>query len=494
MTVKHTNVLQIDDDETSYLITRSLLSAEDATYNLEWASTFEAGLAAIRRQEHDAYLVDYLLGGERDGIELLRIAIAEGCRAPLIMVTGQDEHAVDVQAMQEGAAGFLAKGQANGVDIERAIRYAIERYRAEDQREQNEAELRVLTEQLPVIVWTTDRQLRFTSIWGAGLLKMGLQPNELVGQTLFQYFETEDENSKVIQFHRLAQRGESVAYQADWKGRSYRVQINPLHHNGHAIVGTVGIAIDVTDSKRLEDEFDAARRIQEGLLPKQLACVPGFDIAGACCPMEFTGGDYYDCVSIPGGSLGIVIADVCGHGFASALITMETRRQLRTLLHWSSDLGEILSEVNHALTEHPDRSRKFVTLFLATLDPRTHSLTYAAAGHEAYLFAADGTVQTLENKALPLGIKDDEEYSFDGPIELAAGETMLLFTDGMAEAHDPAMNIFGKQRVLESVQAHRNRPAAEIVAAVMQEVQEFCRPGVPQDDLTMVVLKVNVER
>ena len=493
MTASRIKVLLIDDDEATYTITRRMLSqGEGAAIVLEWASTFESGLAAIRSHAYDAYLVDYRLG-DRNGLELIRMATTEGCRAPLIMITVEDQHSVDVQAMQEGAADYLVKGQVSGADIERSIRYALDRSRAMNQCEQDEAQLQILTQQIPAILWTTDDQLRFTSCWGAGLLGLNLRPNELVGQTLYQYFQTSNENAEVIENHHRALRGESVSYLANWMGRKYRIQINPLRHNGQHLVGTVGIALDITHVTELEDEFNAARRIQEGLLPRQAPITPGFDIAGICCPTAATGGDYYDFVPIPGGSLGIVIADVCGHGFASALVTMETRRILRTLLRWSSDLGEILSATNHALTEHPERSRKFVTLFVARLDPRTHSLTYAAAGHEAYLFEADGTLRTLENMALPLGIMENEEYPWAGPINLAAGASLLLLTDGFAEAHDPAMNIFGKRRVLETVQAHRNRPAAEIIDTVLREVQEFCRPGVPQDDLTMVVVKVNAE-
>lgn len=492
MNASRTRVLLIDDEE-SYLIIRRMLSrVDDEAIDLEWVSTFEAGLDAICSSAHDAYLCNYRLGTQ-DGVALLSTAMAEGCRAPIIMMTGQGEREIEVQALREGAADFLVKGDVSGADIERSIRYALERSRAAEQREQDEAELQILTQQIPAILWTTNKQLKFTSCWGAGLMGLNLQPNELVGQTLYQYFQTEDEDAEVIQNHRRALRGESVSYQAEWMDRKYRVQINPLRHSGHHTVGTVGIALDITNTMQLEDEFKAARSIQEGLLPRHSPTIPGFDIAGVCHPAAATGGDYYDFVSIPGGSLGIVIGDVCGHGFASALVTMETRRLLRALLHWSSDLGEILSAVNQALSEHPESSRKFVTLFLARLDPQTRSLTYTAAGHEAYLFDADGMIKTLENTALPLGIREDEEFSSGGPIELKAGGTMLLFTDGFVEAHDPAVNIFGKRRLLETVQAHRDRPAAEIVAAVMQEVQRFCRPSVPQDDLTMVVLKVNAE-
>ena len=102
-------ILLIDDDDDSYVITRGLLSqVQGAAINLEWAGTYEAGLAALRRGEYDACLLDYRLGA-RDGLELLREALAEGCRPPIIMLTGQSDHDIDLQAMRAGAADYLVK-------------------------------------------------------------------------------------------------------------------------------------------------------------------------------------------------------------------------------------------------------------------------------------------------------------------------------------------------------------------------------------------------
>src|SRR5437773_2820117 len=119
------------------------------------------------------------------------------------------------------------------------MRYAIVRSRAEDQRLKDQAQLRILTEQMPAILWTTDGQLRFSAWWGAGLLGLNLQPNEVVGQTLFQYLKTDDEGHEVIFPHRRALQGESVSFEIDWMGRTYRAQVNPLRENGGRTVGTV---------------------------------------------------------------------------------------------------------------------------------------------------------------------------------------------------------------------------------------------------------------
>lgn len=493
MNTRRAQVLLIDDDDDSEVITRGMLSeVQGALIDLQRVGTFELGLEAIRRREFDAYLVDYRLGA-RDGIELIRIAIAEGCRAPLILMTGLGEHAVDVQAMQEGAADFLVKGRFDGIDIERSVRYAIERSRAAEEHLKQVAELEILSRQLNVILWTTDDQLRFTSSWGAGLSKLSQTPGEVVGLTIAEYFQTEGDNQHLVEPHQRALQGESVAYQCRWMNRQYRVQVTPLLHNGQHIIGTVGIALDITDAEQLEEEVSAARKIQEGLLPRKSPSIPGFDVAGRCRPISATGGDYFDFIEIFNGSWGIMVADVSGHGFASALITMEMRRLIRTLVDWTTDLDEILSTANRAVCEHPEPNRKFVTLFFACLDPVARSFTYSAAGHPAYLLDGQGHCQSLRTTGLPLGILETETFPHQGPIPLQPGDVLLLYTDGISETFSSQGEKFGDQRVVDLVQAHRHLPAAEIVDVVFQEVLKFCHPDEPHDDLTFVVVKMDSE-
>ena len=124
-------VLLVDDDEDDYIITHDLLAeSTDATFVLAWVATYEAAVASIECQQYDVYLVDYQLGAY-NGLDLLRTARAAGCQAPFILLTGQGDHEVDVEAMQTGAADYLLKGQIDAPLLERAIRYAIERKRTE---------------------------------------------------------------------------------------------------------------------------------------------------------------------------------------------------------------------------------------------------------------------------------------------------------------------------------------------------------------------------
>lgn len=128
-----TRILLVEDDEDDYVVTREILAdIKGARYELEWASSFQAGIEAIARREHDVYLFDYRLGCHT-GLELLHDAIAMDCKVPIILLTGQEDRETDLEAMRAGAADYLVKGQITPQVLERSIRYAIERRRAEEQ-------------------------------------------------------------------------------------------------------------------------------------------------------------------------------------------------------------------------------------------------------------------------------------------------------------------------------------------------------------------------
>ena len=139
-------VLLIEDDPDDYSMTRRLLSKiKTAEFDLEWAQTFEEGLGAMQRKEHDVYLIDYRLG-RRDGLDLLQAAMASSCTAPAIMLTGQGGYEVDAKAMELGAADYLAKDGLDSALLERAIRYSMERQRAKEALKQSERDYRGLFE------------------------------------------------------------------------------------------------------------------------------------------------------------------------------------------------------------------------------------------------------------------------------------------------------------------------------------------------------------
>ena len=142
------------------------------------------------------------------------------------------------------------------------IALAIERKRAETKIRESEARLRVLVEQLPAVLWTVDKHLRFTSCVGAGLARLGLKPNEMVGKSLLEYFESADQTFLPISAHRRAVAGESVTFHVEWKGGSYACHVEPLHDAGGEVLGAICMSLDITDRKQLEEQLRHSQKME----------------------------------------------------------------------------------------------------------------------------------------------------------------------------------------------------------------------------------------
>ena len=254
---------------------------------------------------------------------------------------------------------------------------------------------------------------------------------------------------------------------------------------------------DVSERKRVEQllrernaQLLAAQQIQQYLLPQSAPLLPGFDIFGASYPAEFAAGDYFDFLAMPNGSLGVVVADVAGHGIGPALVMASTHAHLSSLVETHNDISEILTRANRALCKETD-SDCFVTLLLAHLDPAAHTLSYASAGHQAgcVLDEAGKLKATLPSTSCPLGILPEADFPCGDSLSLAPGDLVLLFTDGLVEARCALGRPFGEERVLEFVARHRDLPAEEIVAGLIQAVQAFIGAEKILDDITLVVIK-----
>jgi phosphoserine phosphatase RsbU/P len=245
------------------------------------------------------------------------------------------------------------------------------------------------------------------------------------------------------------------------------------------------------EAERLREEMRIARQIQQKLFPVASLPLPEFDVGGASNPAEATGGDYFDYIPLRDGGLGIVIGDVSGHGYGPALLMAQARAYLRAFLLTHSDMREIVALLNRALADDTSDGR-FMTLLFARLDPTTRSLHYVSAGHTtSYLLDASGAMKAeLQSTGMPLGVVADGEFDTPASLTLEPGDLLLLVTDGIVEAHDEGLDLFGAERTLEVVRAHRDRSAREIVAQLFQAVSDFRGGRAPLDDMTSVVIKV----
>jgi serine phosphatase RsbU (regulator of sigma subunit) len=244
--------------------------------------------------------------------------------------------------------------------------------------------------------------------------------------------------------------------------------------------------------ERMRFTFRIARQIQQKFFPSAPPSCPGFEFGGASHPAELTGGDYFDYIPLPDGGVGVAVGDVCGHGFGPSLLMATTRAYLRALALTNARVGDILYMANRALAADVDDGR-FVTLFMAHLDPATRTLVYANAGHPpGYILGHDGSVRAvLGSTGIPLGIMDEAKYAEADAIKLEHGDHVLLLTDGIFEANGTDGTAFGTERAIEVVRAHREEPAGRIVEALHQAVRDFVGTDNLIDDVTSLVIKVD---
>jgi PAS domain S-box-containing protein len=275
------------------------------------------------------------------------------------------------------------------------------------------------------------------------------------------------------------------------------ISLGPLETPGGLLI--LSTHRDITERKQMEQmlrEKDAqllgAQRIQERLFPGAPPELPGFDIFGVCYPAEFTAGDHFDYLVLPGGDLGVVVGDVAGHGIGPALVMASTHAHLRTLAEIGTGIDEILRRANRLLFRETE-DNIFVTMLFARIDPRSLTLTYASAGHPtAFILNKLGIAKAaLPSISLPLGIRPEVQFGISSPVPLETGDIALLFTDGLIEAESPNDEPFGDKRLMEVVREHRGQTARNITEAVYHAVVAFSGGKKLQDDITLIIIKVN---
>ncbi|HEX3748272.1 MAG TPA: PP2C family protein-serine/threonine phosphatase [Bryobacteraceae bacterium] len=250
-----------------------------------------------------------------------------------------------------------------------------------------------------------------------------------------------------------------------------------------------------TGRVRLEAEFEVARKAQEDALPPAPPVIEGYTIAGSCEPAQQVGGDLYDYFSLADGRLGIAVADVSGKGVPAALYMMVTKGLLAATTRESSDLAYIFQHVNRHLYA-VCKKKVFVTLTAVALDPAARRLQHARAGHNPILWRRPGRGETVVLKPPGLGMGMTAGDRFQRilkveELELESGDAVVLYSDGITEAMNEELQLFGEQRLIRAVESVDGKTAEESRTAILRELAAFTNGTPPRDDVTLVVLRVS---
>jgi serine phosphatase RsbU (regulator of sigma subunit) len=244
--------------------------------------------------------------------------------------------------------------------------------------------------------------------------------------------------------------------------------------------------VELLEKERIEHEMQVARLIQQTLLPKEPPSISGWRLALHYQPARAVGGDFYDFFPLPDGRIVVVIGDVTDKGVPAALVMATTRAILRGSARRMLSPGEALKRTNELLLpEIP--GHMFVTCLYSILDPRTGEIQFANAGHNLPVCCQNGNVRELRATGMPLGLMEDMQYEENSAI-IQPGECLLLYSDGLVEAHNPLGEMFGFDR-LRTMMSCFARGDMTLVDFLMSDLSSFTGARWEQeDDVTLLTL------
>jgi len=250
----------------------------------------------------------------------------------------------------------------------------------------------------------------------------------------------------------------------------------------------------IEEHMRMRKALGLAQEVQQSLLPQRDPALPGFDIAGASIYCDETGGDYYDFIETNRGGrpgLAVVVGDVSGHGVSSALLMATARALIMLRSSMPGEAAGIINDVNRYLSLDTAQTGNFMTFFYCELTEGEAGVRWVRAGHEPALVydPPTDTFEELKGQGMALGLDDSFKYeSFQRRLE--TGQVIMIGTDGIWEMRDKGGKMFGKEALMEIVRSNRTASARQIVNTVTEALERFRGDEAPEDDITLVVIKV----
>ena len=327
--------------------------------------------------------------------------------------------------------------------------------------------------------------------------KRNSEEYKLIGRARHAVLVTEDVMAKFEEWGKRGVRFHHPPQTTLWGGIFTR--FDDVDGNSFALVGRDDFVREIDAQRRaaaerleaerrLAQELEIAKQVQAKLFPQKLPQLKTLQYAGSCIQARDVGGDYYDFLSLGRERLALVIADTSGKGIGAALLMANLQANLRS--QSAIALGQpqrFLRSVNQLFYENTTESA-YATLFFAEYNDKTRLLRYANCGHHAPVLLSNNGVERLDSTCTVLGLFKEWRCSI-AERQLLPGDILALYTDGVTEAFNPEGEEFGEQRLIEALQRNRERPSQALLAAIVDEVQQFSSREVQHDDITLVVAK-----
>jgi len=371
-----------------------------------------------------------------------------------------------------------------------------ERKLAEEELRRSEEKFRRIVETAGQGFLLMDENLQIVDVNDAYCNMLGYSREELIGKTPldlateeFMQFMMTHKINILAKEHRKV---EGTVVAKDGRHVPILIHGSTLRDDQGDIIGNMAFVTDMTEHKKA---LALAGEVQKSLLPQAKPVVHGLDIAGKNVSCDEIGGDYFDFLwrrDTQKGPFSVVVGDISGHGVDSALLMTTARAFLRMRASQPGTISEIIMAMNRHLTRDVLESGRFMTLFYLTIDPEKDCIDWVRAGHDPALVydPVHDEFKELKGSGVALGVSEDFDYQENRICGLTGGQIIAVGTDGIWEAVNSKGEMFGKERFRNTIRKNAAAEASEILNAVYDELKQFARGQKSEDDITLVVIKI----
>jgi sigma-B regulation protein RsbU (phosphoserine phosphatase) len=368
---------------------------------------------------------------------------------------------------------------------------------AEEELRKSEEKYRRIVETAGEGFILMDQNLVIKDVNEAYCRMLGYSAEEILGKTpldfasdAFKQFMVTNREDILSREYRVIE-GESISKE----GRKIPILIhgNTLRNDTGDVIGNMAFITDMTEHKKA---LALAAEVQKSLLPQAEPQIQGLDIAGRNISCDEIGGDYFDFLwrqEYPNAYFSVIVGDITGHGVDAALLMTAARAFLRMRASQSGSISQIVTEMNRHLSQDVLDTGRFMTLFYLTLDPQEDHIGWVRAGHDPAIIydPARDTFEELKGRGIALGVDENFAYPENHKTGLSEGLIIAVGTDGIWETFNQDGEMFGKERFRKIIRQHANDGAQDILNAVYDELNRFARGLKAEDDITLVIVKVN---
>ena len=497
-------------------------------FEIEQVEQLSEGLKLLGEQQFDAALLNAAIS-DGSALDIFGKARVVAPQVPVIVLTKPEDEELALGTLQLGAEDYFLITEPKKLLLAGVIRKAVERHRAQEASRRDQHLLEILMSKMPDAIYFKDANSRFLRISRSHARRFNLaDPALAIGKTDADFFTGAHAQQALADELQVMKTGhplvgiEEMETWPDGTVSWVSTTKMPLRDPAGRIIGTFGSSRDITARKeaelalaertqqlrqknhQIEEELKMARELQLAMLPHQFPRIPAHDTRESALeffsfflPNGSVSGDFFDVVSLSDTAVGLFICDVMGHDVRAALVTAMMRALVEDLSQTATEPGHLLGLINRGLANifKQTGATMYATACYLIADVANGEVRYSSAAHPdaLHLSRKQGTVKALDagaqKRGPALGLFEDAVFP-TCRSSMAAGDLILLFTDGLIEAEGANQKFFSYERMAAAIRRRVHLPANDLLKEVIGEIRQFCGGTGFSDDVSLIGMEV----